>query len=249
MRSHQPSAIEPDEEVLHDEDQYRRDVAGCVQLSREQQQALVERARAGDSQAREAIILACYPYSEAVARKYARTYAWASARLDALDLMQEGITRAMECLDKALAHPHPFGYLWKAIHGVIVTYCQRWCSPIKAVETHEGSFLPGVVVLSLDVPLSSNPDEVLANVIEDTSLSAFAERDFTLLYEAIETLVPRQRDAVTRYYGIGCAPEPYEAIGVSWGIENRPGSYASTYERRGVVALRNQLEPVYELAS
>jgi RNA polymerase sigma factor (sigma-70 family) len=242
----QPSQTSMYGELLVDDAQYRRDVSHLQKRDPHHDQQLLERARNGDEQAKEEILLACYSYSEAVARKYARVYSWASARLEYVDLMQVGILRALECFDKALHHPHPFGYLWKAIHGTIVTHCLKWCSPIAAVQNHEGRWLPALPVMSLDAPLQENPDEIVANVIEDTTMQLQAERDHTVLYEALETLVPRQQDAVTRYYGIECASESYETIGLTWGIADRrkASSYASVYERRGVQALKKRLETI-----
>jgi RNA polymerase sigma factor (sigma-70 family) len=228
-------------ELLRDHAQYSRDIPVPSRLTREQEDALTARARAGDKQAREDILLSFYPYCEAVARKYAQCYQWASARLNSLDLMHEGMLRAIEYFDHALEYERPFAYLWKTIQTTILTYCLQWASPIKTVQNEHRQYEPSMRVTSLDAPLSRDSDTVLADLIEDIPVSLDPERDYTFLYEALETLPARNREAVTRYYGIGCAPEPYELIGKSWGHEHEPHAYAGNYGRRGVAKLKRQL--------
>lgn len=228
-------------ELLRDQAQYYRDIPQHDRLTLEQEDAVTARARAGDQQARDEMVLFFYPFCEALARKYARCYGWASARIDPLDLMHEGMLRAVEYLENALECERPFAYLWKSIQTRIMTYCLQWASPIKTVR--EGNrYEPPMKVSSLDAPLAGDAENTLADLIEEVPVVPASEGDYTFLYEALASLPPRNREAVTRYYGLECAPEPYESIGKTWGIEHDPHAYAGNYGRRGVAKLRRTLQ-------
>jgi DNA-directed RNA polymerase sigma subunit (sigma70/sigma32) len=73
--------------LLTSEQQYWAELAQYTRLPPEQEQALIERARAGDAQAREAILTSLLPNVSIFAWKYFLTYAWEVAHLDYLDVV------------------------------------------------------------------------------------------------------------------------------------------------------------------
>lgn len=66
-----------------------------VLLSRDEQLALVLKAKAGDLQSRNEVIMSCWPYILTMARRYKRTKSH-----DVDDLVHEGILGMMHAIDK-----------------------------------------------------------------------------------------------------------------------------------------------------
>src|SRR5688500_2860628 len=75
-------------------------------LSRQEQQALVEQARAGDTAATDALIACCLPILYSKAHTFAHWHG-----LDALDLVQVACVRMLERFPSALVSTNPVGYL------------------------------------------------------------------------------------------------------------------------------------------
>src|SRR5712692_281986 len=102
-------------EILSNEERYHCDIDGIPCPTFEEEQGLIKRARAGDTDAREALVLSCLGYVKTVARKYAVICAaWGKKRIEYLDLVQVGNLTLLECFDKAIVHPCPYGYLKRA---------------------------------------------------------------------------------------------------------------------------------------
>src|SRR5947207_6372971 len=76
--------------LLTNEQHYHQDLVDLPWITdRRVQRAIVERARAGDSRAREAILGSGLHYVENFASRYSSTYSWVSARLEYLELVSD----------------------------------------------------------------------------------------------------------------------------------------------------------------
>ncbi len=246
MSTKNPSQTELYGEILTNESQYNKEVAKLPTWTKEEEQHLVVRAQQGDRDARDAILLSCQSYVRSVAAKYARTYAWASPRIEYLELVQIGNMAAIESFDKALASGNPLGFLRATMSWAIVHYCPTHISPITTPRDRAGKPLPAMDVESIDVPLDNNENETLADLIPET-VQTEKERDYQPLYAVIEKLPEKWRETVTRHYGIGCAPESLNAIGLDMkkSQAKNAGSTICQYRKRAITFLYRELEPIY----
>ena len=245
----QPSQVALYGELLTVEQQYHSDIAALPRLTLEEEKCLIERSMLGNTDAREQIILSCLGYVRAVARKY-RVICAANGRnlVEYLDLIQIGNLTLVECLDKALEHPNPFGYLKRAASGEIVKYCMKHGSSITSPSERGGKILPMKDVASLEKPLIPGEENfTLASTLEVPPTSTQDEKDYTTLYSVIETLTPKQRDAITRHYGLGCASE--DLFTISCAIREAEGkpfkdsaNEAYSAHKAGLKALQKRLE-------
>jgi hypothetical protein len=100
---------------------YDAEIAHLPKLSRSEVTALIDRARQGDSEARNTFLVSCLQHSLGVARFTYHT------RLpqhdDLLDLVQEASTRMLEKMDRALATSAPAAYLRGIGRRAIMDYC------------------------------------------------------------------------------------------------------------------------------
>jgi hypothetical protein len=56
-------------------------------------------------------------------------------------------------MDRALAHPNPFGYLCRAIEGAMLTFCRERQTAVRVPVTSQWRGMPPVDVVSLDACL------------------------------------------------------------------------------------------------
>jgi DNA-directed RNA polymerase specialized sigma24 family protein len=244
------SAVFSSQEELSNEMLFRRDLAACARLSREQEDACIERARAGDADARHALIESLLVYVRWRAGKYA--VCWRTEgryRMEYLDLVQVGSVVLLEALDKALVHPCPVGYLMKAIAGGMVRYCLQYGTLIKTLQGPQGKFLPLLEVESYDLPAEGElgaDGHSVGELIEVPAETTQPERDYTGLYAAVDELTERQREVIEQHYGLGCAPE--DLFVISCRIRERQGkpycrNASGAYSAHGaaIKALRRRL--------
>ena len=86
-------------------------------LTPEQEQALIQRARAGDD-VRDQIILALQRRISALAAKYARP----EEQEDFSDLVNSANVALLKRYQKALNHPSPFAYLLRTAQSTMIDY-------------------------------------------------------------------------------------------------------------------------------
>ena len=237
-----PSADSPS--VLTNEQQYRTEIARCPRLTEMQEHRLVDRARTGDPQAGEDLLMSLLSAVECIASRYYTGYAKPWKRLEYLDLIQEGNRAIVEKLPVALAKANPCAYLLATAEGAIHRYCfqQRTC--IRTQET-EGVAL--LLVEGLDTPRFSDDGQALFEVVAALSPSTDTTREDTILYQAINqavnTLPMMQRTVVTRLYGLHDTPA--EEIGeiqrALYG--NKRHKQVSIHKRLALSALRRKLAP------
>ncbi|GER88384.1 hypothetical protein KDW_25460 [Dictyobacter vulcani] len=251
--------------ILTNEEQYRRDVAnlidenfsGTERLSLDQEKILIQRARVADSLARSELIEYCLSSVTWMARKYAEIcHCNGRRRVEYLDLVQIGNLTLVECLDKALAHTNPIGYLKRAALGEIVKHCMRHGSLITSPQERGGKVLPMMQVDSYDVLLvnhSGSEGTYLRDLLEVPNEAPRSERDFTPLYAALDTLTPGQREVIKRHYGVDCAAEDLFTISCSMRAAqgkpfNRNANDAYSAHKGGIASLGRKLAPLVDRA-
>ena len=174
------------DELLTSEEQYRSITKHLPRFTREQEADLIQRARTGDSAAREELIISCLNYVGFIANWCARFV----YHDDYLDLVGIGNLVIVENLDKALAKDNPCGYLRKIVKCTVVTYCLTHASlvtrPVKSEPTYTVSF---------DTP-------VYANTLSQEPVVVSEKADYTLLYQALERLPQAYQEVLARYYGL-----------------------------------------------
>lgn len=177
---------------FNDADQY----AHLINLPKDQEHDLVERARRGDSSARETIILACLAYVIRVASTYFRTRSVSHDEF--LDLVSIGHLELVESLDLALAKQSCFPYLCACAKFAIHRYCYEHSDLItrkQGTELRETISLQALQDEGFDL---SAPEAVQT----DESKALYGP-----LYEAIATLNEKQQEVLIRHYGLFDQPE------------------------------------------
>lgn len=234
-------------EPMTSEELFRRDIGSILYLTREEEQALIEQARAGDENACHDLVLSCLPYVKKVAEKYATLCAACGRkRIEYLDLVQIGCLTVLECLNKALAHPNPCGYLRRAAFGEIVKYCGKHASLITSPSERGGKLLPIQDVESLDAPLPGNEYGTLSDIIPECSDQRPPDLEYTVLYKAIETLPAKQQEVIVHHYGIECAPEDLFTLSCRWReVQGKPfknsANEAYRVHTQALAAMRKKL--------
>jgi hypothetical protein len=238
-------------EILGNEERYHQDIADLPSPTLEEEQVLIEQARAGDRDARDALLLSCLGYIKTVARKYAVICAaCGNKRIEYLDLVQVGNLTLLECFDKAIVHPCPYGYLKRAAAGGIIKYCQKHASLITSPSERGGTILPMVPVASLDVPAFSQEGEsTVGDLLAAPSPTSTDGKDFSVLYRVLERLTRKQHDVIVRHYGIDCAPVDLFTLSCEMRrVAGKPfkesANAAYSLHRSAVVKLRKQLERI-----
>ena len=132
--------------VLSSVEQYRSEVLRLPRLTRSEESELVNRARNGDTQAKEALIQSCLGYVACVAYRYVCYL----QHDDYLDLVSVGNLAIVECFEKALTIDNPVAYLL----GVAKLAVKAYCCKHSGLITHQRG-QPFVWVDSLDAPLGN----------------------------------------------------------------------------------------------
>jgi DNA-directed RNA polymerase sigma subunit (sigma70/sigma32) len=232
---------EGDNTTLTAEKQYRREIAQLCSLTEEQEAELVTQARTGDKLARQRLIESYLRLVAGLASRYANHY-----HIEYMEVVGIGNWLLVEHLDRALTFNRPGAYLTVILPYRMNDYCICHLTPIRKSTTYG---VPNKCVLSLDRPLiSDDPNSgTLADLVADPgSDPAEAERDYTLLYQAIKRLRPGQREVILRRYGfMGRDPQDLRTIARElYGGSSQIGTAVHRHSW-GIAALRKQLAPVY----
>ncbi len=189
-------------------------------LTREEEQAMVAQARAGNQGARSRLAEDTLRYMVALAWKFAQGY-----RHDFMDLVAQGHFILMENLDHALASYDPPACLRAKIGYGFIDYCHATQTVITTPHWRDrrGEKAKPLSVASLDNPINEDEKTLLVDMIEDPHPPILAhpskeEPDYTALYTAIDTvLTERQRDVILRHFGLrGCEPQSLYQISEVW---------------------------------
>lgn len=151
---------------------YRREIYTYPRQTRDEEQLLITRARAGDAKAREDIMQGCLKYVLAIAvyyRKFLR-------HDDGADLVGIGNLAIAENIDRALTKENPYGYLQVCAKLTIIRYCRN--------HSH-----------ACEWELMER-DALRSNTVPPVN------RSYDWLYQAIEQLPQQQRDMLTKHFGL-----------------------------------------------
>lgn len=181
-------------------DQVFVDASEAVRLpagATEEERRLVERARAGDYEARAALVLRILPRLKRIAIWYARAYSWACPHLDAQDLVQNVCLHMWQQMEIILAARDPLTFLTGMTRSQV-----RW------QVLRLASVPPS---LSLDLPDPEDEDtpfhETLPTSVLPASPYAQETKDYQMLYQALDALPEEQRTLLAQRYGLfTCAP-------------------------------------------
>jgi DNA-directed RNA polymerase sigma subunit (sigma70/sigma32) len=212
---------------LHTLDLSSSDVS--ARLTDAQEHAFAARARNGDDQARDALIVSCLPYVRAVARHSSFAFDF-----DFDELFSVGSYTLVAKCNSALATDHPGNYL---------RCCARWAM-IGCMKRERAT-----PVLSLDRPLFRNdPDSAtFADTVADPRYDpSEAVRDYTALYLAIEGLRSGPREVILRRYGI-LGRDPQDLRDIARQLYGGTSQIGTAVHRHtwAIAALRKQLPGVY----
>ncbi|MGB8344591.1 MAG: pentapeptide repeat-containing protein [Ktedonobacteraceae bacterium] len=140
--------------VLVGADAYRASLSASS-LTQADLEQIVDAARAGDHTARERLAELCLCRAWRRSLRLAAFYrALRGVELDPQDIAQEAALRVWLRMDKALAHPNPFGYLCRATEGAMLTFCRERQTAVRVPVTMQWRGTPPATVVSLDAPLS-----------------------------------------------------------------------------------------------
>jgi RNA polymerase sigma factor (sigma-70 family) len=193
---------------------YAAEVARLPRLSFAEEQDLVIRARAGSPEARHALVVSCLRYGLGKARVSYNTEQ--PAHDDLLDLAQVASLAMLEDLDRALKRQNPCSYLRGIARRAIALYISYRLSLVSKPSSFTKKMFEKydvVTVESLDAPLSSKdtvthlefvqaPAADLATLLEEEEHLEERHAHYTVLYEALEALSPRQRQVITLRFGL-----------------------------------------------
>jgi DNA-directed RNA polymerase specialized sigma24 family protein len=192
---------------------YAAEVERLQRFPREEQDELVERARNGDAEARQLLMLNCLRWVLITA---CRMYEERQPQcVEALDLAAEANLKMVERLDLAMHAHDPVAYLMTVAVRAMRVYCtyhapliQRpeWCS-LKELARFD-PFPP--LMTSLDEGFSSpgttsRGEQIAAPLLtleSDEQREQRTSAHFALLYEAVKRLSRKQRATVVRLYGL-----------------------------------------------
>lgn len=248
------NADELPDDMLTSEELYRLELKKYTSCSPSQKDALklARQAQAGDTHAREELIVNCMRYVAKVGYNIARTF----EVTEYLDVIAEGNLAVVEHVETALSHLHPCAYLMKTALGYMYNYCAENKTMIKTPRSYDdksASVNTPKNFVSLDQPLPGRDTKTLADFLPEPELCPPSTKDFAPLYQAIEELPSKTREIIVRIYGLyDTAPETKPDISRSLykGVhpDNRPISL-SAFEKVAKRHLSRKLASVYASAS
>ena len=238
MNTFSAPVSEDDGVVVASQQQYRKDVIDLsVCSTKQEERALVARARSGDPNARQALFTSggLLKYVQYWASRYAQVYKWI-ARLDYWDIVQEGNLMLVEMLDRALEKDDPIGYIQACAKYQMRRYCARYGS---LISTPQGEY--SYTVDSLDVADEDDEREQPCDILEapPVATSEPPEAHYDRLYQALDALTDKQRVVLMRLYGLGmCPQEANHELAQSLGLTH---SDISCHHNRAVKTLERIL--------
>jgi len=181
--------------------------------SQEQLDEVLQKARQGDQEARDLLVLSCVCFVFYRAWRYKEEI----FSDDPMDLVSVGNLALLESLDKALYADNPIPYLISQAAYAIQHYVFHE-SPMIRRDTYRNVVIP---VVSLDQELGDSDVTAgdLIGVLQEFDLLSEAEKEemnallYAPLYQAIDRLTEKQQYVVKRHFGLDGAPETLADIG------------------------------------
>src|SRR6266700_641952 len=213
------------QDVLTNEEQYRGITKGLPRFTRAEEKVLIARARAGDQDAREQIIVGCLNYVGNLANWY-KQYLFHD---EYLDLVGEGNLAVVESFDTALLKENPCGYLRGVAKYTIIQYCYTRVNLI--VRPKKISKM--VYTTSLD-----EKPYTYDRLVRNAPITVKEPPDYSFLYQALETLRKAYRDILIKHFGLyDSKPESRYALSRST-KGNVKGTVAYNTKDRAIRRLR-----------
>ncbi len=192
-------------------------------------------ARAGDTQAREDMVVACLRYVFHVGHALAIQ---GDIRELAADIVAAGNVSVMERLEKAYDHISPFGYLMTCAKFDMARWARQYSTLITLPgHPNKEKRAPSYQFFSLDVPGPDGEpweDDLLA---PDLVLCGEEEKDFTPVLQAVEELPEKRREVVTRRFGL-FDTEPQRLADINRAMYGRRGGAADMHLHLAMKSLR-----------
>jgi len=220
------------------EQQYRSLLLTFPQFTEEQEQALIERALAGEN-VRNDLILSLqrrvYNLAYRLASKYLRGKEQATERMDFVQKANEAMLKRFSL---ALTKENPCSYLLKVARLTMVD-CIREIEVSQERDEGQSS------LLGLDLSACEDASSLIDAIPVEVHLESSRKTDtaYALLYQAILTLPEKQRLVMLRHYGLGCAPEPLNII--SRHLFPKSPRNAHYHHKRALIVLERTLGPAF----
>lgn len=202
-------------------------------LTAVQEQALVERARAGED-VRDQIILSLQRRVCALAAKYARP----NEQEEYCDLVNSANVALLRRYTRALGHPNPYAYLLCTARSTMINYCKGYGEHTQRAR---------IGMLSLEKPQNSNGASLADSLSTGQTFVSTSVQEATsaLLLQAISSLPERQRQVIERYYGFGYTPEPLNSIKNETSLDRARSMNAFYHHKKALATLRKTLAPLF----
>lgn len=188
--------------ILDAETLYQIEMADIPRISHAEERALADRARQGDVQAKEALILSLLPVVRSYAFRYHQVYRWQNTSLAIMDLVSVGNLALIEEIDAALeVAQNPHAYLTTAAYKAIRDYCPIHDGVIRSPGTPDA--IPYAVgSLDRSIKRTEDGDETYADAIMDRRHEPVPTPDYQHLYDAISQLPQLSQDMLRHLYGL-----------------------------------------------
>ncbi len=230
---------------------YSAETKRLPHIAKPDQQPIIDAARKGDKDARDALIVNCLNWTMARA---ARMYkALRPAHLDVMDVVGVGNVELMERLDKALTLEDPIAYLLTCVSLEMQSYCANKNPLIQRprMNNERRTHLDPVPAtsVSLERPFEKGGTRSYADVlpaadqplISDEEHERHHDRRFAVLHDAVRQLSPHRRNAIIHSYGFfGETAKTKEDIAQQ---EQRTKASISHFIYHGRKDLEKTLEP------
>jgi len=229
---------------LDAEQQYRSLLLTFPQLTEEQEQALIERALAGEPVRNELILSLqrrIYNLAYRLASRYLRGKEQATERMD---FVQKANETMLKRFSLALTKENPCSYLMKVARLTMID-----C--IREIEASQEKSEGQSALLGLDLSDGEDTSSLLDAIPVEVHLESSRKTDtaYAVLYQAILTLPEKQRLVMLRHYGLGCAPESLNIISRSLSPKSPRPANAHYHHKRALVVLERMLAPALPLFS
>jgi DNA-directed RNA polymerase specialized sigma24 family protein len=245
MSQYKPSQVELYGEILSSEQLHRKE---CAQvdglLSDEERAALIERMRAGDATAKEALFFSMLRFVRAVAWDMSFRYRWIMRRDERMDVMQVGYEAILEKWEEAFStgKDNPVSFLLAYAKYAMQKYCLGYQTEIVTPSDGAHSALR---VESLDVPQripgGESGDVMLADMLsepEPVSPSKYATEEMSERLRSIveRVLTPRQVYILACLFGLWIhAPQGVSELAATEGLDH---ATVCSYRERALERLR-----------
>jgi RNA polymerase sigma factor (sigma-70 family) len=179
---------------------YSAEVRRLPRMTREEEKPYIEKARRGDKEAQDIIVMTCLNWT--IMRAVSIYEQVRPTHLDVMDLAGVGYLEMMEKLDRALEVEEPIAYLMTTASWQMQTEATFNDSMIMRPRMNKEEQKKRDPYPAYDVSLEQpHNGRSLQDVLTIREV-AETPKDFTPLYQAVEKLNPVQRRTIIDNYGL-----------------------------------------------